>query len=66
MRVDQMHAENPPSHPELLEWLTRDFIAHNYDLHRLARGMVSSQTYSRSSHWQQGEPPAPELFAVGK
>lgn len=39
MRVDQMHANNPGSHPELLAWLTRDFIAHDYDLkaHRRAR-----------------------------
>jgi Protein of unknown function (DUF1549)/Protein of unknown function (DUF1553) len=64
MRLDQMHAGNPPSHPELLQWLARDFIAHNYDLRRLVQGMVSSQTYSRGSRWDGGNPPALDLFAV--
>ncbi len=64
MRVDQMHAANKPSHPELLAWLTRDFIAHKYDLTRLIHGLVSSKTYARGSRWDREEPPAPELFAV--
>jgi len=64
MRLDQMHAKNPPNHPELLEWLARDLIAHNYDLRRLMRGLVASQTYSRGSRWEKGEAPAPDLFAV--
>jgi len=63
MRVDQMHAENPASHPELLDWLARDFLAHNYDLKRLITGLVSSRAYARSSEWK-GKPPAKELFAV--
>lgn len=63
MRVDQMHEENDPSHPELLSWLARDFIAHKYDLKRLITGLVSSRAYARSSEWK-GTPPAKELFAV--
>jgi hypothetical protein len=63
--LDQMHSENPASHPELLDWLSRDLIAHQYDLKRLIRGIVLSETYSRSSRWEQdGEPPAGEFFAV--
>lgn len=65
MRVDQLHSKNPASHPELLDWLTRDFLAHNYDLKRLITGLVSSKTYSRSSAWKSAPAPAPELFAVG-
>ena len=64
MLVDQMHSENPPSHPELLQWLARDLIAKNFDLRPLVQGLVSSPAYSRSSHWEQVNPPAPELFAV--
>jgi len=63
MRVDQMHAENQPSHPELLNWLARDLIAHKYDLKRLITGLVGSRAYARSSEWK-GTPPAKELFAV--
>jgi hypothetical protein len=66
MRLDQMHANNEASHPELLAWLSRDFIAHNYDLSRLIRGLVSSKTYARSSRHESTEPPAPELFAVAR
>ncbi len=64
MRLDAMHAENPPSHPDLLAWLSRDFIAHDYDLVRLIRGLVSSQAYARSSRWEGKSAPAAELFAV--
>jgi hypothetical protein len=64
MRLDQMHAENPSSHPELLAWLSRDFISHDYDLTRMIRGLVSSAAYARSSRWDGAEAPAPELFAV--
>jgi len=64
---DQMHSENPASHPELLKWLAEDFVAHQYDLRRTIRGIVLSDTYLRSSVWSgSGELPAPSLFAVGQ
>ena len=63
---DQLTAANPPSHPELLTWLARDMISHDYDMKRLLRGIALSQTYSRSSQWDSaGEPPLPKYFAVG-
>jgi hypothetical protein len=65
MPLDQMHAENPPSHPELLSWLARDLIEHRYDLRRLIRGLVLSQAYARSSRWNsESEAPDARLFAV--
>ena len=64
MRIDQMHANNEASHRELLQWLTRDLLAHKYDLRRLIAGLVSSQAYARSSVWKGKEPPAKEHFAV--
>lgn len=62
---DQLHSENSPSHPELLDWLARDTVEHGYDLKRLIRGIVLSKTYSRSSEWDSAaEPPSPHYFAV--
>jgi hypothetical protein len=55
--------DNPPSHPELLDELVRQFVAHDFDVKFLIRAIVSSRTYQRSSrqtHPRQGEP---RLFA---
>ena len=65
MPLDQMHPENPASHPQLLDWLARDFVSHDYDLKRLARGIVWSRTYGRTSRWEgDRERPARTWFAV--
>ena len=60
--LDQMHSENRSSHPDLLAWLSRDFIAHDYDLSRLIRGLVSSKTYARGGRWDATAPPIPRHF----
>lgn len=39
-----------PTHPQLLDWLTADFIRHGWKIKRLHRLIVSSETYRRSSH----------------
>jgi hypothetical protein len=64
MPLDQMHSANPPSHPELLEWLARDTATHGYDLRRLIRGLVLSGAYARGSRSPGEETPRPSLFAV--
>jgi hypothetical protein len=65
MPLDQMHSANPPSHPELLAWLARDLATHGYDLRRLIRGLVLSDTYARATRWEgKGDAPAPSLFAA--
>jgi hypothetical protein len=66
MPLDQMHSANPPSHPELLDWLARDLVEHGYDLRRLERGLVLSQAYSRGSRWDGETVPRPYLFAVAR
>lgn len=61
--LDQLHSENPPSHPELLDWLTRDLVEKGYHLKPLIRGIVLSDAYARHSEWTgEGEPPRNYLF----
>lgn len=65
--LDQLHSENPASHPELMDWLTRDLVANGYRLKRLIRGIVLSDAYARDSRWtSSGDPPASELFGIAE
>ena len=66
MPLDQMHSENPASHPELMDWLARDVRTHQYDLTRLIRGIVLSKAYSRASTYPSESHPAAMYFAVAK
>ena len=47
--VDFDHSANPPSHPELLDLLTDEFITHKFDIKWLLRELTLSTTYQRSS-----------------
>ncbi|WP_407679022.1 DUF1553 domain-containing protein [Candidatus Seribacter sulfatis] len=38
-----------PSHPDLLSWLAKDFIDHNWNVKRTIKQMVMSSTYRQSS-----------------
>lgn len=63
--LDLQHAANPPSHPELLELMSREFVAQKFDVKWLIRELALSNTYARSTEVAAGgEPPAVELFAV--
>ncbi|HSI12806.1 MAG TPA: DUF1549 and DUF1553 domain-containing protein [Chthoniobacter sp.] len=46
--VDDMNLANPPVNAELTDYLTADFIAHGYDMKRLHRTILNSDTYQRS------------------
>jgi hypothetical protein len=47
--VDDMGADNPPSHPELLDALARAFAEHGFDRKLLLRAMVLSRAYQLTS-----------------
>jgi hypothetical protein len=46
---DDQHANNPPSHPELLDELAREFVAHKFDVPFLIRAITASDAYQRTS-----------------
>ncbi len=51
----------PPTHPELLDWLAQDFMQHDWSLKRAIRQMVLSSTYRMSSRSMAGDFPAEQV-----
>jgi hypothetical protein len=47
--VDDMRVTNPPSNPELLDALAREFTEHKFDLKHLLRTIMTSEVYQLSS-----------------
>lgn len=43
--VDDFRDTNPPSHPALLNYLTREFVEHDFDVKHLIRLICNSRTY---------------------
>ena len=46
--LDDIRAGNPPTNPELLDWLTKKFIESGFDVQQLTKTICKSQTYQRS------------------
>lgn len=47
--VDDMGPHNPPSHPELLDFLATEFADSNYDVKKLMKWIVLSEPYQLTS-----------------
>jgi hypothetical protein len=47
--IDDMRETNPPSNPELLDALAREFREHNFDMKHIVRIMLQSQVYQLAS-----------------
>lgn len=47
--IDDFRSTNPPSHPELLDQLTTEFISQGYDTQWLIRTIMASRTYQLAS-----------------
>jgi hypothetical protein len=47
--IDDARSTNPPSHPEVLDTLARDFAASGYDVQHLIRVITNSQAYALSA-----------------
>lgn len=46
--VDMLSAANPPSHPDVMDELVRDFVAHQFDLRHLHRRILNTRAFQRS------------------
>ena len=66
MPLDLFHSDNPPSHPELLDLLAREFVAHGSDIRWFLRELALTETYQRGSQVPESltELPPPESYLV--
>ena len=66
-RLDDFGVQGePPTHPELLDWLAAELIDSGWDVKRIVRLLVTSRTYQQSSvaaHELVGLDPQNRLFA---
>ncbi len=62
--LDQMHSQNPASHPKLLEELADAVVESGYDVRHLTQAIVLSNAYARGVDDSEAEPIPPDLFAV--
>jgi WD40 repeat protein/mono/diheme cytochrome c family protein len=46
--LDDIRAGNPPSNPDLLDYLTREFIKNGFDVRKIMRQICTSRTYQLS------------------
>jgi hypothetical protein len=56
--IDDIRAGNPPSNPELLDWLTDQFINSGFDTQELIRLICKSRTYQlsiRTNQWNEDD-----------
>ncbi|MCB9881552.1 MAG: DUF1553 domain-containing protein [Planctomycetes bacterium] len=56
--VDDIRASNPPTHPALLDHLTRAFVESGFDVRALMRTICTSRTYQhsvRSNDWNEDD-----------
>ncbi len=60
---DDLRADNPPSNPELLAYLEKQFVADHYDLKKLFRLILNSNTYQLSTLSRSDKPEAEANFA---
>jgi len=60
---DDIRPDNPPVHPELLEYLEKELVKSDYDLRHIYQLILNSSTYQQSSIPVSSNPDAEALFA---
>jgi len=61
--ADDIRPDNPPSNPELLDYLAKELVDSHYDMRHVMRLILNSRTYQQSSIPQSEAPEAEALFA---
>ena len=61
--IDDARSTNPPSHPELLEALSRDFVDSGFDVKHLIRRITASEAYGLESAPHPGNAGDVQSFA---
>lgn len=61
---DDIRPDNPPSNPELLAWLEKEFVRSGYDMKHLIRLILNSKTYQLSSVSNTENPESAAQFAA--
>jgi hypothetical protein len=51
--IDDIRAGNPPTNPQLLDWLTEQFIESGFDVQAMLRTICQSRTYQHSIQTNQ-------------
>ncbi|QDU95931.1 DUF1549 domain-containing protein [Lignipirellula cremea] len=46
--LDMLHPDNPPSHPQVLDALAQEFVAHKFDVKHIIREIALTQAYQRT------------------
>ena len=66
--LDEHHAGNPASHPELLDRLAKEFAGQDFDIRWLLKQVALSRVYQRSSRLSaaQTEPPPLDRFLLAR
>jgi hypothetical protein len=60
---DDIRDDNPPVHPELLNFLEKEIVKSNYDMRHIYRLILNSSTYQQSSIPRTDHPNAEAFFA---
>jgi len=56
--IDDIRAGNPPSNPDLLDWLTAQFIDSGFDVRHLVKTITKSRTYQlsvKTNKWNEDD-----------
>lgn len=63
--LDQQHPANPPSHADVMDLLSQEFVAHKFDIKWLLRELALTDAYQRSTVLPSSGEVKPDRFTVG-